>query len=146
MDESLNINTGSGPVTEEKKEKPANARKQVIAQVAKVVVFLGIFCVILYFLCDIFEYSNGYMSQRYELYKSFEPDTIDAVIIGTSGVDRSWIAAKGFDKFGLAVYPLSIDAMPCWTVLDMIKEAFLYQNPKLVVIDMRTFVIYDQQE
>ncbi|MBO4416158.1 MAG: hypothetical protein J5824_09310 [Lachnospiraceae bacterium] len=140
MDESLNINTDSGSVTE---EKPANTKKQVIAQVAKVVIFLGIFCVMLYFLCDIFEYSNNYMSQRYDLYKSFEPDTIDAVIIGTSGVDRSWIAAKGFDKFGLAVYPLSIDAMPCWTALDVIKEAFLYQNPKLVVLDMRMFVIYD---
>ncbi|MCR5324432.1 MAG: hypothetical protein K6E85_14330 [Lachnospiraceae bacterium] len=141
MEEKPVIVTGSGSTTE-----PAviqNSKKQVICQVAKVVVFLAIFCVILYFLCDIFEYANNYMSQRYERYKDFEPDTIDAVIIGTSGVDRSWIAAKGFDKFGLAVYPLSIDAMPCWTALDMIKEAYRYQNPKLVVIDMRMFVIYD---
>ena len=73
------------------------ASKLLASQIAKVVIFLGIFCVILYFLCDIFEYGNNYISQRYDLYKSFEPDTIDAVIIGTSGVDRSWIAAKGFD-------------------------------------------------
>ena len=119
------------------------ASKLLAGQIAKIVIFLGIFCVMLYFLCDIFEYGNNYIAQRYKLYKSFEPDTIDAVIIGTSGVDRSWIAAKGFDKFGLAVYPLSVDAMPCWTALDMIKEAYKYQNPRLVILDMRMFVIYD---
>ena len=139
MGEDLNIRTDAAIAEEE----PENTKKQIAARIAKVVLFLGIFCVIIYLLCDIFEYHNNYLSQRYKLYKEFEPDMIDAVIIGTSGVDRSWIAAKGYDKFGLAVYPLSIDAMPCWTALDMIKEAYRFQDPKLIILDMRMFVVDD---
>ena len=115
-----------------------------VRPVVRVAVFAVILCVILYFLCDIFEYSNGYISQRYKTFKELEPGIVDAVLIGTSGMDRSWIAAKGFDKFGITVYPFSIDAMPCWTALDAIKEVYRYQDPQLVVLDMRMFTLYDE--
>ncbi|MBR4724996.1 MAG: hypothetical protein IK071_04355 [Lachnospiraceae bacterium] len=122
------------------------SKKQTIQRIAKVVVFLGIFCVMIYYLCDIFEYSNNYMSTRYEMYKELEPGTVDVVMIGTSGFDRSWIAAKGFEKYGITVYPLTTDAMPSYLAIDMIKEAFRYQNPKLVLIDMRMFKMYELEK
>ncbi|MCR5683872.1 MAG: hypothetical protein K6G81_00420 [Lachnospiraceae bacterium] len=143
VSEAVGDSTKKKPKKEKKPKSEARIRGE---QIAKIVVFLGLFCVILYLLCDIFEYQNDYMRKRYTLYKSFEPDTVDAVFIGTSGVDRSWIAAKGFDKFGISVYPLSTDAMPCWTALDMLKEAYIFQNPRLVLMDMRMFVIYDYSD
>ena len=112
-------------------------------QVIKTILFLGIFGVILYFLCDIFEQPNNYMAKGYETYKNFEEDTIDAVFIGTSGVNRDWISVGGYDMYGYTVATLSTDALPCWQTLDMIKEAFRFQNPKLVILDMRMFTKSD---
>ncbi len=112
-------------------------------QVLKIIFFMLILGVIVYFLCDIFEIKNGYMSKGYASYKNFEEDTIDAVFIGTSGVNRSWIAVEAFDLYGMTVATLSTDALPCWITLDMIKEAYKYQNPKLVILDMRMFTKYD---
>ena len=95
--------------------------------------------VIVYFLCDIFEIKNGYMSKGYASYKNFEEDTIDAVFIGTSGVNRSWIAVEAFDLYGMTVATLSTDALPCWITLDMIKEAYKYQNPNINLLICLSF-------
>jgi len=101
---------------------------------------LGVAC---YFLCDVFETKNGYMSKGYASLKNFEEDTIDAVFVGTSGVNRSWIAVEGYDMYGMTVATLSTDALPCWITLDMIKEVYRFQNPKLIILDMRMFSTYD---
>ena len=117
-----------------------------IKQGIKIIVFMLIVGVIAYFLCDIFEQKNNYMAKGYASYKNCQEGTVDAVFIGTSGVNRSWIGIKAFDMYGLTVMPLSIDALPCWITLDMIKEAYRFQNPKLVILDMRMFTKYDPSE
>ena len=112
-------------------------------QIIKIILFTLIFGVILYFLCDIFEYKNNYMAKGYESYKACEDDTVDAVFIGTSGVSRSWIAVQAFEDYGMTVMSFAVDALPYWTAIDMIKEAYRYQNPKLLILDMRMFTLYD---
>ena len=82
-------------------------------QIIKIVLFTLIFGVILYFLCDIFEYKNNYMAKGYESYKACEDDTVDAVFIGTSGVSRSWIAVQAFEDYGMTVMSFAVDALPC---------------------------------
>lgn len=77
--------------------------------------------------------------QRYRDFKNFKDGTVDVVITGTSGIDRYWIAAKAFEEYGLTAYPLSSDSQPSWLVKNVIIEAEKTQNPKLVVIDMRSF-------
>lgn len=115
-------------------------------QVLKIAIFMFILGVICYYLCDIFEIRNGYMSKGYASYKNFEEDTIDAVFIGTSGVNRSWIPGEAYDLYGMTVALLSTDALPCWITLDMIKEAYRFQNPELIILDMRMFTKYDPSE
>lgn len=110
-----------------------------LKEIIRTVIFLLLVGVVLYFLCDLFEYGNNYITKRYKTYKELEDNTVDAVFIGTSGVDRSWIAPKAYDEVGITVYPFSVDALPSWLVLDMVKEARRYQNPKLYIIDMRCF-------
>lgn len=110
-------------------------KKQIIRTVA----FLLLVGVLLYFLCDLFEYGNNYITKRYKTYKSFEENTVDGVFIGTSGVDRYWIAPQAYEEYGMTVYPFSVDALPSWLVIDMIKEARKYQNPQLIMIDIRPF-------
>ncbi|MCQ2495294.1 MAG: hypothetical protein MJ131_01735 [Lachnospiraceae bacterium] len=109
-------------------------------QVLRIVVFLLLMFLVLVPLCDLFEYQNSNMSRRYEKYKVLEDDTIDAVFIGTSGVDRYFINSKAYEEYGMTVYPLSTEGEPPWLVLNMVKEAYAHQNPKLVMIDARPFI------
>ncbi len=78
-------------------------------------------------------------SQRFDEFNDFEDDTVDVIFTGTSGIDRYWIAAKGFEEYGITAYPLTSDAQPAWLATNMLEEAVRNQSPKLVVIDMRPF-------
>lgn len=109
-------------------------------QLLRVVAFALVFCAMIYGLCDLFECENTTnYDMRFTSYRNFQKDTVDAVYFGSSGVDRYWIPAKAYEEYGMVVYPLSSDAMPSWLYVDMIKEAFVYQNPELLIFDVRPF-------
>ncbi len=103
------------------------------------VAFLLVLCAVIYVLCDLFEHENALMSRRYETFYDLEKNTVDGIIVGTSGIDRYWMAAKAYDDHGMTVYPLSTDSQPAWLVTEVIDEALKYQDPKLVIIDIRPF-------
>lgn len=77
--------------------------------------------------------------QRFDDYKGLKDDTVDVVFTGTSGIDRYYISAKGFEEYGLTAYPLTSDAQPAWLIINVLKEAVKEQSPQLVVIDTRPF-------
>ncbi len=104
------------------------------------VAFVLIVCVMMVVLCDLLELSNtSNFDKRYETFRNLEEDTVDAVFIGTSGVDRYWIAPKAYEKYGMTVFPLAIESMPTWLMTNVLKDVFKYQDPKLVMIDARSF-------
>ena len=108
-------------------------------QIIRTVAFLLVVSVLLLTLCDLFEYENSHISERIETYQDLPKNTVDAVMVGTSGIDRYWITAKGYEEHGITAYPLSTDASPTWMIKIMLKEAVKRQNPELVIIDMRAF-------
>ncbi len=115
-------------------------KKQFIRTVA----FLLIVSTLLVTLCDLFEFKNNYVTERLDTYNRLEEDTIDAVFVGTSGIDRYWIAAKAYEEKGMTVFPYSSDGVPVWDLIPMLNEASEKQNPQLVIIDMRVFTVtYD---
>lgn len=112
-------------------------KKQLFRSVA----FVLVAACMLYALCDLFEFQNSYISENFKTFRSLEEDTVDAVIIGTSGIDRYWNTAKGYEEYGLTVYPLASDGMPSWLTISMLKEAERNQDIKLAVIDIRPFLL-----
>lgn len=108
-------------------------------QIIRTVAFLLVVFTLLLALCDLFEYENSHISKRIETYQRLEKNTVDAVMLGTSGMDRYWITPKAYEEQGLTVYPLSTDASPAWMIKIMLKEAEKRQDLKLVIIDMRAF-------
>ena len=109
-------------------------------QILRCVLFLLLLSVVLFVLCDLFEQENSLNhDKRFHQYRSFPENTVDAVYIGTSGVDRYWIASKAYDEYGMTVYPLSSDALPAWLYIHMIEEAYAHQNPQLLLLDVRAF-------
>lgn len=109
-------------------------------QIFRCIAFALVFCMMLVVLCDLFESDNNTnFDMRFTTYRNLEKDTVDAVFIGTSGVDRYWIAPKAYEEYGMTVYSLSSDAMPTWLFTNMIDEAYTYQNPELILIDARAY-------
>ena len=104
------------------------------------IAFILVVCVVLYVMCDLFEQENtSNIDRRFATYRNLNENTVDAVWIGTSGVDRYWIPPKAYEEHGFTLYPLASDGMPAWLYIDMIKEAYAYQNPQLIIVDIRPF-------
>ncbi|MBO5936208.1 MAG: hypothetical protein J6Q79_01180 [Clostridia bacterium] len=57
-------------------------------QIIRTVAFLLVVSVLLLTLCDLFEYENSHISERIETYQDLPRNTVDAVMVGTSGIDR----------------------------------------------------------
>lgn len=108
------------------------------------VVFILLVGVLVYGLCDIFEYNNDHIRRRFNTYDKFEKDTVDVAFVGTSGLDRYWLASKAFDESGITAYPFTSEGTPSWLYISMLKQVTKKQSPKVIVFDMRPFVLsYD---
>ncbi len=104
------------------------------------VAFVLIACVMLVVLCDLFELPNSSnFDKRYTTFKRLEKNTVDAVFIGTSGVDRYWMAPKAYEEYGMTLYALATDGMPSWLFTEVLDDIFASQNPELVLLDVRAF-------
>lgn len=111
-------------------------KKQFLRSVA----FFLVLSVMLLALCDLFEEANTENSdKRFYKYRTLEKGTVDAVLLGTSGMDRYWIASQGYEDYGMTVYPLASNSMPVWLYIELIEEALAYQNPELIILDIRPF-------
>lgn len=109
-------------------------------ELLRCIAFLLAVCLMLLALCDLFEQeNNNNHDQRYREYRDFEENTVDAIYVGTSGVDRYWIAAKAYEEYGMTVYPVSFDACPVWLIPHIIEDALRYQDPQLILLDIRAF-------
>lgn len=108
-------------------------------QVFRCIAFCLVVCCILVLMCDLFEQDDPNYSSRFYSYRNFEKGTVDAVYFGTSGVDRYWMSAKAYEEYGMTVYNLTCDGMPVWLYDIMIDEAFAYQDPELLIFDIRAF-------
>ncbi len=113
-------------------------KKQFISCIA---FFLAV-AVMVITLCDLFEMDNtSNYNKRYYTYRNLPEDTVDAVVLGTSGVDRYWIPSQAYEEYGITVYPLSTDAFPAWLYKYAVEEALKYQTPELLILDIRPFTL-----
>lgn len=114
-------------------------KKQLTRAVAFFLVLMCMFC----FLSDVFENKpNRKNTVPLRTYYSLERDTLDVALLGTSGIDRYWLAAKAFEENGMASYALANNAFPSWLLLTMAKELERkHDGLKLLIVDMRPFVV-----
>ncbi len=109
-------------------------------RVIRVIAFLLVISFVFYLLCDLFEGSNDLAQDKcFSLYRTLEDDTIDITMLGTSGIDRSIIPSQAYEEAGLSIGTLASDAMPSWLYTNVVEEAYIWQNPKLLIVDIRPF-------
>ena len=104
--------------------------------------FFLIVAIMVFGLCDLFEMENtSNFNKRYYTYREFSKDTVDAVLLGTSGIDRYWVPSQAYEEYGITVYPLSTDAFPAWLYKYAVDEALKYQDIELFILDIRPFTM-----
>lgn len=109
-------------------------------QVLRAIAFFVCVAIMVVGLCDLFEEANTENSnKRFYKFRNLPEDTVDAVMIGTSGTDRYWIASQAYEKYGMTVYPMSTNSMPVFLYINLIEEVLDYQNPELLILDIRPF-------
>ncbi len=109
-------------------------------QVLRAIAFFVCVAIMVVGLCDLFEESNTENSnKRFYKFRNLPENTVDAVMIGTSGTDRYWIASQAYEKYGMTVYPMSTNSMPVFLYINLIEEVLAYQNPELLILDIRPF-------
>ncbi len=107
-------------------------------QVLRTVAFALLVCLMLTVMMELFESKNSdNHDQRFYSLRTMEENTLDAVLIGSSGIDRYWIAAKAFEEYGMSTYTLSAEALPIWLYINMIEEVLAKQTPELFILDIR---------
>lgn len=109
-------------------------------QIIKIICFCLCLLTVVGGLCRVFHYDRATMRNGVLTYSDLDKDTIDVILIGTSGVNFSFIPGLAYDEYGITCYDLCIDGMKAWQVVNMMKYALTYQNPKLFVLDARPFI------
>ena len=109
-------------------------------QVLRCIGFMLCLVMLTVLMCDLFECSNTrYCDKNMYTFQSLPEGTVDAVFLGTSGVDRYWIGAKAYEEYGMTVYNLSYDGMVSWLYTTLMDEVIDKQKPKLILMDLRPF-------
>lgn len=111
------------------------------SQVIRLIGFLLVVCLLILALCDVFKYKTSQNSTRIYKYEKLQANTVDVSFIGTSAVSRAVNGAQAYKEEGLTLYPVATNAAPSWAMKTLIKESFVNQNPTLIAIDLRPFIV-----
>lgn len=104
------------------------------------VLFAGILVVVLWMLSSLFNFRDLQWANRFTTFQNLEKNTVDAVLVGTSGMDRYWINSKAYEEHGITLFSMSSDQQPSWMMKHILKEVEKRQDIRLAVIDMRPFI------
>lgn len=113
-------------------------------EAAKIIIFIVIFI----FLFTSFSYimrTNGDTKDRFAGFYAEEKNSIDVLMIGSSTVATSFCSPYMWNRYGFTSYPLSSNSQRPKAIKYVIEEGLHYQSPKLIVIEMRTFIADDDE-
>lgn len=117
--------------------------KSLYKNLIKVLVFVLILFLVLRSLSYILR-TNGESKDRFARFYAEKENTIDVFLMGSSTVGSSFAPAYMWGNYGFTSYPLSSNSQRPKAIKYLIEEGLKYQQPKLVVIEMRTFVAEDE--
>lgn len=107
-------------------------REKIVAGV-KIVLFLGIGVVLFQGVQEIV--TPKYVENNFEQFYALEEDSLDAVFLGTSHMQRAYSPMEVYEKYGISTYNLSTDLQPIPVSYYLTQEILDYQKPKVIVLD-----------
>lgn len=118
--------------------------KGAAANIIRAVLFVAIFLWMLVGLSYVLR-TNGDTKDRMAGFYAEDKDSIDVLMFGASTVGTSFCSPYMWEKYGFTSYPLSSNSQRTTSIRYLIDEGMKYQNPDMIVIEMRTFYGDDEE-
>lgn len=112
-------------------------------EVCKTISFILIFLLLLTGVSYIVR-TNGDIKDRFAGFYAEEKNSIDVMMFGGSTVGTSFSPGYMWGEYGFTSYPLSSNTQRPKAIKYLLEEAYKYQSPKLVVIELRMFTYEDE--
>lgn len=84
-------------------------------------------------------------TMRMEAFYLEDKGSLDAVVIGASDVYAGYSAGYAYENYGITSYPYATQASPANVVLPQIKEVIKYQDPKIIIVEINSFLYKDSE-
>lgn len=88
--------------------------------------------------------TNGDIKDRFAGFYAEEKDSIDVLMFGGSTIATSFSPGYMWGEYGFTSYPLSSNTQRPKAIQYLLEEAYKYQSPKVVVVELRMFTYEDE--
>lgn len=112
-----------------------------ISLIIRTICFFLILVFVLGCVFAVFSMPPDLQRDRYRLQTFYQQpkNSLDAVVIGASGVYRGYSSIDAWSNYGLSTYAYSAAQLPAQGVKYVVKDILKTQDPDVIVIDYRTF-------
>lgn len=101
----------------------------------KIICFVLIFCVLLYFSSRVLRFKYGDGIYQFDSFYKLENNTIDVLLLGSSHSFVNINSLYLYKLYGIASFNLTGSAQPLWNTYFYLKETLNTQRPKLIVLE-----------
>ena len=89
---------------------------------------------------------NGFATtSTYSDFYELEKDTVDVIFLGSSNAVCAFIPEEMYAQYGITSYNLACEQQNLLVSYYWLEEAFRYQKPKVVVLDVAILYMYDNE-
>ena len=89
--------------------------------------------------------TNGEIKDRFAGFYAEKKNTIDVLLCGSSTVATSFSSGYMWGEYGFTSYPVSSNTQRPKAIKYLLEEAYKYQSPEVVVIELRMFTYEDEE-
>ena len=100
------------------------------------IAFVILLVVSLVVIQNVLEYKSPHGINQTRAFYEQPRNSIDVLAVGSSHVHCGVNTAELWDKYGIAAYDFSAAEQPFWITYYYLQEAYKYQSPKVVVLDV----------
>lgn len=115
-------------------------RKEAIKAISFILIFVLLLTGVSYIVR-----TNGYVKDRFAGFYAEEKDSIDVLLCGSSTVATSFSSGYMWGEYGFTSYPISSNTQRPKAIKYLLEEAYKYQSPEVVVIELRMFTYEDEE-
>lgn len=115
-------------------------RKEAYKAISFILIFLLLLTGVSYIVR-----TNGHVKDRFAGFYAEEKNSIDVLMFGGSTVATSFAPGYMWGEYGFTSYPLSSNTQRPKAIKYLLEEAYKYQSPELVVIELRMFAYEDEK-
>lgn len=88
--------------------------------------------------------TNGHIKNRFAGFYAEEKNSIDVLLCGGSTIGTSFSPGYMWGEYGFTSYPISSNTQRPKAIKYLLEEAYKYQDPEVVVVELRMFTYEDE--